>query len=178
MSGVQRYVSTRLLPSADGWNISGAAHTYVAASDYDKLRERVAVLEAQCEGESIVCGAYRDERDALRTELSALKAQEPVAYGRWAEGLPKGTRLLRYDDRPLVDYKPSESFDVPLYAAPVASKDTQQEVVMPDDKTVERVMADVCEENKEFEMGIPYYALCVHEFKEVVARLNGGKPNE
>lgn len=48
-------------------------------------------------------------------------------------------------------------------------------VVMPEDKAIEQVMADVCEENKEFEIGIPYYALCVHEFKEVLARLNRSK---
>jgi len=58
----------------------------------------------------------------------AEHVQEPVAYGRWAEGLPKGTRLLRYDGMPQVDYKPSETFNVPLYAAPKAEQPPVQDI--------------------------------------------------
>lgn len=52
----------------------------VAVENCEVFRARIAELEAQFDGESIVCGSYRDERDAALAELSAIKAQEPVEY--------------------------------------------------------------------------------------------------
>lgn len=52
----------------------------VAVENCELFRARIAELESQFDGESIVCGSYRDERDAALAELSAIKAQEPVAY--------------------------------------------------------------------------------------------------
>lgn len=44
---VKRYVSTRLLPDASTWNVSGAAHTYVRISDYDALHAEAEALRAE-----------------------------------------------------------------------------------------------------------------------------------
>jgi hypothetical protein len=52
------------------------------------------------------------------TDESKLPAlPEAVAYGRWARGLPPGTRLMRYDGVPLVSHEPRAGFDVALYTA-------------------------------------------------------------
>ena len=50
----------------------------VAVENCEVFRARIAELESQFDGESIVCGSYRDERDAALAELYAIKAQEPV----------------------------------------------------------------------------------------------------
>lgn len=36
-SEIERFVSTRILPDARCWNSSGAAHTYVRATDHDRV---------------------------------------------------------------------------------------------------------------------------------------------
>ena len=39
MSGVNRYISTRILLGAGNWGSSVAPHTYVHAADYDRLAQ-------------------------------------------------------------------------------------------------------------------------------------------
>ena len=41
---VKRYISTRLLPDAEGWNQSVSPHTYVRASDHDALQAEAEAL--------------------------------------------------------------------------------------------------------------------------------------
>jgi len=50
----------------------------------------------------------------IADSLASAGGVEVVAYGKWAEGLPPGTRLLRYDGVPLVHAEPREGFDVAL----------------------------------------------------------------
>lgn len=70
---VKRYVSTRLLPDASTWNVSGAAHTYVHISDY-------AALEAECERladaldrQSVITGDYIARCQRLADELAIAR---------------------------------------------------------------------------------------------------------
>ena len=65
MSEVERYISTRLLPSACGWNMSVAPHSYVRASDYDALAA---------------------ENERLRVKLMTIASADPRYHGiEWAK---------------------------------------------------------------------------------------------
>lgn len=100
----------------------------VAVENCEVFRARIAELESQFDGESIVCGSYRDERDAALAELAAIKAQEPVAWiskdGTYAEASTKSTVY--------------GSHTLPLYAEPVPVENAQ--VVMPERWNVPRPM--------------------------------------
>ena len=74
---VKRYVSTRLLPDASTWNVSGAAHTYVHISDYAALEAELATVKKVAYGNMELL----DENRNLQAELAKLRAgQEPVAF--------------------------------------------------------------------------------------------------
>lgn len=47
----------------------------VAVENCEVFRARIVELESQFDGESIVCGSYRDERDAAATECERLRMQ-------------------------------------------------------------------------------------------------------
>lgn len=65
MSEVERYISTRLLPLASGWNRSVAPHTFVRASDYDALAA---------------------ENERLRVKLMTIASADPRYHGiEWAK---------------------------------------------------------------------------------------------
>ena len=65
MSEVERYISTRLLPLASGWNRSVAPHAYVRASDYDALAA---------------------ENERLRVKLMTIASADPRYHGiEWAK---------------------------------------------------------------------------------------------
>jgi hypothetical protein len=51
--------------------------------------------------------------DLNKIDFSKLKI---VAYGRWAEGLPVGTRLMHHDNQLLVNKEYSDFYNIPLYA--------------------------------------------------------------
>lgn len=94
---------------------------------------RIAELESQFDCESIVCGSYRDERDAALAELSAIKAQEPVAFVH-----PEQLKVLSAESSATcaVWNKPGAmpsgtSLRVPLYAAPVSEAKAQGDAWAP-----------------------------------------------
>ena len=79
MNEVKRYVSTRLLPDASTWNVSGAAHTYVHISDYAALEAECERLRKEKSARQALSIQLIDEARALRAQLATLKGQEPAA---------------------------------------------------------------------------------------------------
>lgn len=87
---VKRYVSTRLLPDASTWNVSGAAHTYVHISDYAALEAELATVKKVAYGNMELL----EENAKLRAELERTAT--------WIEELPVPTvgaagQLVRID---------------------------------------------------------------------------------
>ncbi len=72
---------------------------------------------------------------ADRLEVLATRQGEAVAFGHWAEGLPVGTRLMEHDGEPLVRVKADEFWNVPLFAAPVASEWISVKDRLPEERT-------------------------------------------
>lgn len=101
--------------------IEHAAHKYLQNVDH-KWRPHEWVERAILAAHRMGAEAVEQERDALRAQVERLPlpSLQAVAYGRWAEGLPAGTRLMSYDGAPLVSYKPTEHYNVPLYTSPPA----------------------------------------------------------
>lgn len=71
---------------------------------------------AEIERNAIVEDEARILAYATRLAGQAVQGQ-PLAFGRWAEGLDPGTRLLEYDGHPLVHAAKTDFCNVPLYAS-------------------------------------------------------------
>jgi hypothetical protein len=109
------------------------------------LRNRAKTIresEDYVEGISDRMADWFDVRaDAIKAELAKQRDAEPVAYGHWAEGLPEGTRLMKYDGVPCVMDTPSEFYNVPLYLHP--QQHNAVEAMAEDISIVAKAIADV-----------------------------------
>lgn len=159
----------------------------VPASDYDKLRERVAELEAAITS-CLPCSYYMDLPDggspSLEEQLRRMAkdaADQRAAEHRLKEvashcaTVEQELAALKAQE-PVAEVRadcigyinwlvmPQSLKSAKLYAAPVA----KQEVVMP-----ERL-----DENSHLDVWNSAYAAGHNDALKKVARLNGGKPNE
>lgn len=110
-SDVKRYVSTRLLPDASTWNVSGAAHTYVHISDYAALEAENARLQEDVKkwmglAQSVqTIERITESGEARRAQIAAIQQAkgEEVEVVAIAEGegeLPESSwRGLKWGDR-------------------------------------------------------------------------------
>ena len=96
---VKRYISTRLLPDAEGWNQSVAPHTYVRASDYDALHAEAEALRAEN-------GRLQADRDRANQyanqqalECNKLSTDLEAARGLLRESRKSYTEAIHWEDQ-------------------------------------------------------------------------------
>ncbi|HET8790989.1 MAG TPA: hypothetical protein VFM75_07230 [Modicisalibacter sp.] len=73
MSGVNRYISTHILPGAGDWNSSVAPHTYVHAADYDRLEQECDSVAGKLRTALLDKAQIEAERDAALKQVEALR---------------------------------------------------------------------------------------------------------
>jgi hypothetical protein len=120
-------------PALDGTTLGNEAADVIEAqaAEIDRLKNQTQLLLADCnnwaqEVKTERRLSFREERDALKTELAALKAQEPVAYGAF---LPDGILYSQCKSKVQIEeyvnriHQSSDSITLnvgPIYASPVA----------------------------------------------------------
>lgn len=82
------------VPTVEGWEDKVRAH-FSTSGDVLIIDPKIVIASPQS--------------DKATAQQGVL-----VGYGKWAEGLPPGTRLLEHDGLPLVYRDPQPGFDVPL----------------------------------------------------------------
>ena len=145
-----------------------------AVENCELFRARIVELESQFDGESIVCGSYRDERDAALAELAAIKAQEPVAWEVYYADDDSFHAITR--NKMLIDGYSRMAYVIkPLYAAPVSEAKAQGVVQWPE---ADEIMQMAFEEGQPADDASGYcfeleeFDLFIERLMSEVARLN------